>query len=150
MNYVGRSLQQNDYILKLIIKLSEIDLDLFLELKIFYFFDDVFGIFNCDILFIDILKDYNDVEVLLRYRYLKLFMISRNVVYRKLEKFNFLVVFYVIDLNDFIFFFNDVEKNGIFQNICKMFLVEYLDMVLKCKYYFYLFFCVFIFDFFEL
>lgn len=85
-----------------------------MELKIFYFFDDVFGIFNCDILFIDILKDYNDVEVLLRYRYLKLFMISRNVVYRKIEKFNFLVVFYVIDLNDFIFFFNDVEKNGIF------------------------------------
>lgn len=150
MNYVGRSLQQNDYILKLIIKFSEIDLDLFLELKIFFFFDDVFGIFNCDILFIDILKDYNDVEVLLRYRYLKLFMISRNVVYRKIEKFNFLVVFYVIDLNDFIFFFNDVEKNGIFQNICKMFLVEYLDKVLKCKYYFYLFFCVFFFDFFEL
>lgn len=150
MNYVGRSLQQYDYVLKLIIKFSEIDLDLFLELKIFFFFDDVFGIFNCDILFIDILKDYNDVEVLLRYRYLKLFMISRNVVYRKIEKFNFLVVFYVIDLNDFIFFFNDVEKNGIFQNICKMFLVEYLDMVLKCKYYFYLFFCVFFFDFFEL
>lgn len=150
MNYVGRSLQQYDYVLKLIIKFSEIDLDLFLELKIFYFFDDVFGIFNCDILFIDILKDYNDVEVLLRYRYLKLFMISRNVVYRKIEKFNFLVVFYVIDLNDFIFFFNDVEKNGIFQNICKIFLVEYLDKVLKCKYYFYLFFCVFFFDFFEL
>lgn len=150
MNYVGRSLQQYDYVLKLIIKFSEIDLDLFLELKIFFFFDDVFGIFNCDILFIDILKDYNDVEVLLRYRYLKLFMISRNVVYRKIEKFNFLVVFYVIDLNDFIFFFNDVEKNGIFQNICKIFLVEYLDKVLKCKYYFYLFFCVFFFDFFEL
>lgn len=150
MNYVGRSLQQNDYVLKLIIKFSEIDLDLFLELKIFYFFDDVFGIFNCDILFIDILKDYNDVEVLLRYRYLKLFMISRNVVYRKIEKFNFLVVFYVIDLDDFIFFFNDVEKNGIFQNICKIILVEYLDKVLKCKYYFYLFFCVFFFDFFEL
>lgn len=150
MNHVGRSLQQHDYVLKSITKFSEINPDPSLESKTLFLFDDAFGIFNCDISFIDILKDYNDVEVLLRHRHSKLLMTSRNAVYRKIEKFNFSVVFHVIDLNDPILSLNDAEKNGIFQNTCKTPLAEHLDKALKCKHHSYPLLCVLFSDFPEL
>lgn len=150
MNHVARSLQQNDYVLKSISKFSEIDPDQSLESKTLYLFDDAFGIFNCDISFIDTLEHYSDVEVLLRHRHSKLLLTSRSSVYRKPEKFNFSVVFHVIDLNDPILSLNDDEKKGIFQSICRKPPAEYLDKAGTCKDHSFPLLCVLFSDFPEL
>lgn len=115
-----------------------------------YIFYDVFGIFNCDNLFIDVLDYYRDIELLLKCKYLKFIMMSRRFVYKKLEKFNFFVVVSVIDLNSELFLLSDYEKKNIYEKICCLVFVEYLIMVVKCKYVFFLFFCELFFDFFEL
>lgn len=150
MNHVARSLQQNDYVLKSISKFSEIDPDQSLESKTLYLFDDAFGIFNCDISFIDTLEHYSDVEVLLKHRHSKLLLTSRSSVYRKLEKFNFSVVFHVIDLNDPILTLNDDEKKGIFQSICRKPSAEILDKSGKFKHHSFPLLCVLFSDFPEL
>lgn len=134
MNHVARSLQQNDYVLKPVTKFSDIDPDTSLESKTLYLFDDAFGIFNCDISFIDTLEHYSDVEVLLRHKHSKLLLTSRSSVYRKIEKFNFSVVFHVIDLNDPTLSLNNDEKKGIIQSICRKPSAEYLDKAGKCEH----------------
>lgn len=135
MNHVAWSLQQNDYDVKTITKFSEIDPDSCLESKILYIFDDAFGTFNYDISFINTLEHYSDIKILLRRKHSKLIMTSRSSVYRKLEKFNFSAIFYVIDLNDSAFSYNDYEKKGIFRNKCGMRLAEHLDKAMNCKHH---------------
>lgn len=71
-------------------------------------------------------------------------------MYRNLEKFNFSVVFHVIDLNDPLLSLNDAEKDGIFQNTCKTPLAEHLDKAVKCEHHSFPLLCVLFSDFPEL
>lgn len=135
MNHVAWSLQQNDYDVKKITKFSEIDSDSCLESKTLYLFDDAFGTFNYDISFIHTLEHYSDIKILLRRKHSKIITTSRSSVYRKLEKFNFSAIFYVIDLNDAAFSYNDYEKKGIFRNKCGVRLAEHLDKAMNCKHH---------------
>lgn len=77
-------------------------------------------------------------------------MMSRSLVYKKLENFYFFVVVCVIDLNYELFILSDYERKSIYEKLCCFILVKYLIMVVKCKYVFFLFVCKLFFDFFEL
>lgn len=77
-------------------------------------------------------------------------MMSRSLVYNKLENFYFFVVVCVIDFNKELFILFDQERKNIYEIICIFILVEYLIMVVKCKYVFFLFFCKLFVDFFKL
>lgn len=77
-------------------------------------------------------------------------MMSRSLVYKKLENFYFFVVVCVIDFNYELFVLSDYERKSIYEIICCFILDKYLIMVVKCKYVFFLFVCKLFFDFFEL
>lgn len=135
LNHVAWSLQQNDYDVKPITKFSEIDPDSSLKSKTLYLFDDAFGTFHFNISFIHTLDSYSDIRIMLRCKHSKLIMTSRSSVYRKLEKFNFSAIFYVIDLNDPALFFNNCEKKGIFENKCGKPLGEHLEKAMNCQHH---------------
>lgn len=144
-NFIQR---QNDYIIKTVTSFSEIDPDP--SQKTLYIFYDVFGIFNCDNVFNDVLEHYRDVELLLKRKHSKLIMTSRSSVYKKLKKFHFSVVVSVIDLNCNSLTLSDDERKNIFKIICCPALDQHLTMAVKCKHASFPLLCKLFFDFPEL
>lgn len=139
---------QNDYILETVTSFGEIDPNI--SQKTLYIFYDVFGIFNCDNSFIDVLDHYRDIELLLKRKHSKLIMTSRRSVYKKLEKFNFSVVASVIDLNSELLSLSDHEKKNIYEKICCPAFAEHLTTAVKCKHASFPLLCELFFDFPEL
>lgn len=116
MNEVANSLIADDYDIQEVFTFQ--DIKSYPDKRNLYIFDNAFGIFGCDISFIDILDNFRDIKTLLRSKYNKLIITCRLTVYRKMQQFNFPSVMKVVNLSDPSISLCCQERNNLLQQFC--------------------------------